>query len=555
MARLVIDPITRIEGHLRIEVEIENGRVKDAYSSGTLFRGFEIFMRNRDPRDAWYITQRACGVCTSVHALASVNCLDDAFQVQIPENARIIRNLLMAAQYLHDHPVHFYHLHALDWVDVVSALRADPGRTAAFAANHNNSPRDSVNNFKEVQNRIKKFVGSGQLGPFANGYWGHPAYRLPPEANLMAVSHYLDALQLQRKAAQLHAIFGGKNPHIQSTVPGGVTVSAILDVEHIKKYKFLAKEILAFVNNVYIPDVLAVAPAYLDWAGYGAGHGNYLAYGMMPQDSKKHTKNKTFPEGVIWKQNIGAVEDLDFGKINEHLKHSWYKDGKPEHPKTGKTEPEYTGLNDFKGIDITKNKKYSWLKSPRYQDQVMEVGPLARVLVAYGRGNKEVQDLVNGTLKKLGVGAKALFSTLGRTAARALETSFVGGQIDGWIDELLGNLGKGDAATYREYEVPDKGFGYGTTEAPRGALGHWIEIEGGKIKNYQLVVPTTWNGSPRDDHGVRGPYEESLIGTPVADAARPVEILRTIHSFDPCIACSVHVIDPGSNEIRKFKVV
>ena len=555
MSRLIIDPITRIEGHLRIEVEIENGKVKDAWSSGTLFRGFEIFMRDRDPRDAWYITQRACGVCTAVHALASVKCLDHAFGVEVPTNARLIRNLILGSQYLHDHPVHFYHLHALDWVDVTSALKADPVKTAAFSSNLNNAPGDSANHFREVKKRLQKFVESGQLGPFANGYWGHPEYRLPPEANLMAVSHYLDALVIQRKAAKLQAIFGGKNPHIQTTIPGGVTVGGILDANHIASFKFAMKEVVDFVNNVYIPDILAVAPAYLDWAGIGKGHGNYLSWGMLPHDSKHHTKNQVFPDGVIWNRDLSRVEDADTLKVNEHVKHSWYKDDAPQHPKTGKTEPEYTGLNDFKGIDPSKNPKYSWLKSPRYNDEVMEVGPLSRVLVAYARGNKDIQNIVNGALKKLGAGPSALFSTLGRTAARALETSFIGQEMDKWVDELIGNIGKGDLATANQYEVPDSGFGYGTTEAPRGALGHWIEIKNKKIHNYQLVVPTTWNGSPRDEKGVRGPFEESLIGTPVRDAKRPLEILRTIHSFDPCIACSVHVIDPASNEVHKFKVL
>ncbi|MDH5720589.1 MAG: nickel-dependent hydrogenase large subunit [Spirochaetia bacterium] len=554
MARVIIDPITRIEGHLRIEVEVENGKVKDAYSSGTLFRGFEVFMRGRDPRDAWYITQRACGVCTSVHAIASVKCLDHAFGVEIPENARIIRNLIMGAQYLHDHPVHFYHLHALDWVDVVSALSADPKKTAAFAANHNNSPKDSVNHFKKVKTRLKKFVDSGQLGPFANGYWGHPAYKLPPEANLMAVSHYLDALELQKKSAQLQAIFGGKNPHIQSVIPGGVTVGGILDVDHIASFKYLMQEIMSFIENVYIPDVLAVAPAYLDWGGIGAGHGNYLAWGLFPQDTKHHTKNQTFPDGVILNHDLSKVFDADTAKVAEHVKHSWYDGAEAKHPKDGKTDPKYTGLNDFKGIDLDKNEKYSWLKSPRYEDQVMEVGPLARVLVAYVRGNKDVQNLVNSTLKTLGAPATALFSTLGRTAARALETVFIGKEMEKWIDELIGNISKGNVDTANPIEIPDSGFGYGTTEAPRGALGHWIEIKNKKIENYQMVVPTTWNGSPRDNAGKRGPFEESLIGTPVADAKRPLEILRTIHSFDPCLACAVHVIDPQTNEIHKFKV-
>ncbi|MBI5139034.1 nickel-dependent hydrogenase large subunit [Candidatus Nomurabacteria bacterium] len=553
MTRMIIDPVTRIEGHLRVEVEIEGGKVKDAWSSGTLFRGFEIFMRGRDPRDAWFIAQRVCGVCTSVHALASVACVEDSSGVSVPDNARIIRNLILGAQYLHDHPVHFYHLHALDWVDVVSALGADPVKAASFASNHNSSSTDSVSHFKEVKQRLKKFVDSGQLGPFANGYWGHPAYHLPSEVNLMAVSHYLEALEVQRKAAQMMAIFGGKNPHIQTSVPGGVTVASLLNVETITKFRFAMKEAMDFITRVYIPDVLAIAPLYLDWAGYGASHGNYLAWGMMPQDSGSHTKNTTFPSGMILNRDLAKVFEVDPQKVTEHVKHSWYENSEPLNPQHGKTEPQYTGLNDFKGIDVEKNPKYSWLKAPRYENRPMEVGPLARVLIAYAKGVPGIQSIVNGVLTQLNVKPAALFSTFGRVAARALETVYIGNQMDYWLNQLLDNISLGKLETYTSHEIPTKGMGYGTLEAPRGALAHWIEIQDKRIQNYQLVVPTTWNVAPRDDFQVRGPLEEALIGTPVARADQPLEILRTIHSFDPCIACAVHVIDPKTNEVMKIK--
>ncbi len=544
--KIVIDPVTRIEGHLRIEAEVEGGKVIKAWSSGTLFRGFEIFLKNRDPKDAWYITQRICGVCTYVHNIASVLCVEDAIGIKVPDNARIIRNLILGAQYLHDHPVHFYHLHALDWVDVVSALKADPKKTAILSSNSNNSPKDSESHFKELQKKLQAFVDSGQLGPFANGYWGHPAYKLPPEANLMAVSHYLDALEMQVKIAQMMAIFGAKNPHPQSTIVGGVTCVADLNPEKLGQFKFRLKEANDFIKNVYIPDVLTVAPFYLEWGGIGGQLKNYLVWGAFPLDNSGDPLKQLFPRGAIMNGDLSKIVEVSPEDCTEHVKHSWYKDNGAKNPKIGETIPEYTGL------DI--ENKYSWLKSPRIKDNVMEVGPLSRVLVAYARGNEKAKNLVDSTLQKLNLPATVLFSTLGRTAARALETVYIGEAMEGWLDELIANVKMGNTATYSSYKMPDKAVGIGLTEAPRGALGHWIEIEGEKIKNYQCVVPTTWNGSPRDTNGNPGPYEQALIGTPVADPKQPLELLRTIHSFDPCIACSVHLIDKDGGEIYRFKV-
>ncbi len=542
--RVVVDPITRIEGHLRIEVEVENGKVKNAWSSSTLFRGLELILQGRDPRDAWLFTQRACGVCTYVHALASVRSVDNAVKVQIPDNARIIRNLLMGAQFLHDHIVHFYHLHALDWVDVVSALKADP-KKAADIANSVSPAGAGVNEMKAVKERLKKFVDSGQLGIFTNGYWGHPAYKLPPEVNLIAVAHYLAALKQQARTARMHAVFGAKNPHLQSLVPGGVTCAADLNADRISEFKFLWKETMDFVKNVLVPDVVAVAGFYKDWGKIG-GTQNFLVYGEFPQ-SDKEPDSMLFPRGAIFKRKFTDVQPVDIGAIEEHVKHSWYEGDKALHPSKGETKPK------FEALDV--QKRYSWMKAPRYKGEPMEVGPLARVLVAYGKGHGPTKQAVDGLLKKLALPPDALFSTLGRTAARALETVIIGDAMEGWMNQLIDNLKKGDKKTYTPYQMPQTGMGAGLNDVPRGALGHWIEIKDQKIGNYQMVVPSTWNLGPRCAGNKPGPVEEALIGTPVADPKRPVEILRTVHSFDPCIACGVHVIDPQTNEVYKFRVV
>lgn len=543
--RIVVDPITRIEGHLRIEVEVANGKVTNAWSSSTLFRGLEIILQGRDPRDAWLFTQRACGVCTYVHGLASIRSVDNAVGVNIPENARIIRNLLLGAQFLHDHIVHFYQLHALDWVDITSALKADPKKTADLANSVSPAGRSGVNDFKAVKERLKKFVDSGQLGPFAHAYWGHPAYKLPPEVNLLAVSHYLEALRQQARTARMHAIFGAKNPHLQTLVVGGVTCAADLNPDRISEFMYLWKETMDFVNNVYIPDVAAVAGFYKDWGKIG-GTSNFLAFGEFPQ-SEKEPESLLFPRGAIFKRQVGQVQPVDITAVEEHVKHSWYEGDKALHPSKGETRPKYVPMNT--------DDRYSWMKAPRYKGEPMEVGPLARVLVAYGKGHEPTKKAVDGLLKKLQLPQGALFSTLGRTAARALETQIIGESMEGWMNQLVTNLKNGNNKTYQPYEMPMEGMGAGLNDVPRGALGHWIQIKDQKIANYQLVVPSTWNLGPRCAQNKPGPVEEALVGTPVADPKRPVEILRTVHSFDPCIACGVHVIDPETNEVYKFKVV
>ena len=564
MAKIIVDPITRIEGHLRIEAEVKNGKITSAWSSSTMFRGIEKILLGRDPREAWIITQRICGVCTTVHALASIRAVENALGLTIPDNARILRNIIIGSQNVQDHIIHFYHLHALDWVDVVSALKADPAKTAKLAQSISDWPKSSAKYFKGIKNKIAAFVKSGQLGIFANAYWGHPTYKLPPEANLMAVAHYLEALNIQREYIRVHALVGGKNPHLQTFLVGGMAAPIdpdsenALNADSIALLLKLQNMVKAFVEKVYLPDILAVAPFYLEWAKIGGGVGNYLSYGDFPDKNGKNW----FPRGVVTKKDLSKAYPLDEKKITEYVTHSWYKyddESKGLHPAEGVTNPNYTGPKPpYKFLET--DGKYSWVKAPRYSDKPMEVGPLARLLVGYASGQKEIVSAVNGFLKKVNAEPEILFSTLGRTAARAIETSLMVNKTFEWIAELEANMKKGDLQIHNsKWWEPDTwpkdAMGYGWHEAPRGGLGHWIKIENKKIKNYQAIVPTTWNASPRDAHGAMGPYEASLIGTPIADPKKPLEILRTIHSFDPCLACAVHLYDEKGNETAAVKVV
>lgn len=554
--KIAIDPITRIEGHLRIEAQVEGGKVVDAWSSSTMFRGIEIILKDRDPRDAWVFVQRICGVCTTVHALASVKAVENALSIEIPDNARIIRNLIAAFQFVQDHVIHFYHLHALDWVDIVSALKADPVKTASLAQSLSDWPQSSASYFKGIQEKVRGLVDRGQLGIFANAYWGHSAYKLPPEANLMAVSHYLEALHWQKEIIKVHALLGAKNPHLQSYLVGGMSIPIdpssqnALNAGSIALMKDLAKKSLEFVENVYIPDLLAVASFYKEWVNYGGGT-NFFACGEFPNDCESNTTNNWLPGGIIMNKDLRTIHPFDHSKVVEYVKHSWYEysggDDAPKHPWEGETNYKYTGPKPPYDFLDTAN-KYSWLKAPRYEDMPMEVGPLARILVAYGSGHQQVKEVVDSVLKKLGVGPEALFSTLGRVAARGIETLLIAGRLSTWIDELAANMKRGDLRIHNPYRWdpetwPNEAKGYGFHDAPRGTLCHWIVIRDKKIANYQAVVPSTWNLSPRDANGKMGPVEASLVGTPVADPDQPVEILRTVHSFDPCMACAVHVVD------------
>jgi quinone-reactive Ni/Fe-hydrogenase large subunit len=552
--RLVVDPITRIEGHLRIEVELDNtNTIRDAWSSITLWRGIETILKGRDPRDAGLIVQRFCGVCTYVHYEASIMACEDAFGIKPPPNARLIRNLSQGIWYLGDHIMHFYHLHGLDWVDIVSALKANPKAAVDLAKSVYPNPWNcSETHYKAVQDRLTRFVKSGRLGPFANAYWGNPSYKLPPEANLVIASHYLDALQVSKVAAQAQAIFGGKNPHPQHLVVGGVScVLDALNPSRLGEFLYRAKEVKDFVERAYIPDVVLAARYYKGegLAGIGGGVKNYLCFGGFPLDDGMNSF--LFPRGIVKNRNLARLLPVDETKITEESLHAWYQDDKPQHPYEGTTIPKYTGYD--KEGHLKGDEKYSWCKAPRYDGEPHEVGPLARMIVGYAAGDKNIKPLVEGTLKATGLPATALFSTLGRTAARAIETKLVGDQLEPWFNELVGNIKKGDLRTWTRCNVPKEGQGRGMTEPPRGSLSHWIRIQDHKIANYQAVVPSTWNCSPRDKNNKRGPYEESLIGTKLAKADQPLEIIRTIHSFDPCMACAVHIIRPNG-EIRKFRV-
>lgn len=544
---IVVDPITRIEGHLRIEVEVENGRVKDARSAATLFRGLEMILKGRDPRDAQHFTQRTCGVCTYTHALASTRALEDAIGVEIPRNATAIRNLVLGMQYLHDHVVHFYHLHALDFVDVTAALKADPVKAAQLNASISGKPL-SAETLKTVQTKVRTLVDSGQLGPFTNAYFlgGHPAYYLAPETNLVATAHYLEALRKQVKIAQAMAVFGAKNPHTQFTVAGGVTCYNALKKEPLEQFEALYRETLEFVEQFYIPDLLLVAGAYKDWAGIGGGAVNYMTFGEFPGDERR-LETRWLKPGVILDRKIDTILPFDPSRIEEHVRHSWYEGEQARAPYEGETAPKFTSMGD--------SDRYSWMKAPRYDGKVVETGPLAQVLVAYAQGQAAVKPVVDQVLAALGTGPEALFSTLGRTAARGIEALAVARQTGTWLEELKDNLAGGDTKIVENCEVPKSARGVGFVNAPRGGLSHWIVIEDGRIANFQLVVPSTWNLGPRDAAGQRSAVEEALIGTPVADPKRPVEILRTVHSFDPCVACGVHVIDGRTNEGYDFRVL
>ncbi len=566
--RIVIDPVTRIEGHLRIEAQVENGKVAAAYSSGTMFRGMELILKGRDPREAWIWAQRICGVCTTVHAHASVYAVEDALGIEIPPNARLIRNLIAGAQHIQDHVIHFYHLHALDWVDVTGALVADPAKTSELAQSISDWDKSSTDYFAAVQARVKKLVDSGQLSLFASGYWGHPAYRLPPEANLMAVAHYLEALEWQRDVIRVHAVLGGKNPHPQTYLVGGMASAVdgsspnVVNWERVGFIQERIKTMRAFVEKVYVPDVKAVAAFYPEWWGLGAGHKNYLSYGGLQDGARADEALFGFNRGIIVGGDISKVVPLDQQKITEAIAHSYYEYGAGDqaalHPWSGETNPKYTGPTPpYEQLDV--EAKYSWLKSPRYDGMPMEVGPLSRMLVAYASGNKRVQDLVNGALTELNLQPAALFSTLGRVAARALESVYLLDLMDTWIGQLAANMESGDlriheGAKWDPSTWPAETEGWGFHEAPRGALGHWVKIKDRKIENYQAVVPSTWNAGPRDQQGQPGPYEASLEGTPVADPEKPLELLRTIHSFDPCLACAVHVVDATGRERVRVEV-
>ena len=572
--RVTIDPITRIEGHLRIDLEVDGGHVKDAWSSGTMWRGIETILRGRDPREAWIFAQRICGVCTTVHAMASVRSVENAIGLEVPINAQYIRNLIVTAHALHDHIVHFYHLSALDWVDVTSALKADPVAASRIGEWLTSWKGNSGKQLAAAKEKLSGLVASGRLGIFQNGYWGHPAMRLPPEVNLLAVSHYLQALDYQRKALQVVAILGSKTPNIQNLAVGGVANAinldnaAALNMEKLYKVKDLLEQVAAFVQQVYFPDVATLAGYYLDWARYGAGVTNYLSVPELPLD----TKGTRFdmPGGTIlgggfageMKPFSGFDDPYFRDSVSETSKHAHYADsGAPLHPWKGETNPSYP--QEWKA-EAPAPDKYSWVKTPRFGDRPMQVGPLAQVLYAlrvreplttkYASRCLEI----GGLLAHVKLSPGLLESTLGRHAARAIRAAVLSEVALKHWKLLVENIGKGDTTIFND-PMPRLSTGeyqgVGFHEAPRGTLSHWSVIKDGKLVNYQAVVPSTWNACPRDEQERPGPYEASLIGNPIADPKLPLEALRTVHSFDPCLACAVHTVDAEGNEIARVKVL
>ncbi len=570
---IIVDPITRIEGHLRVEAVIdENNVITDAFASSTMFRGIETILKGRDPRDAGLLAMRICGVCTGTHYQRSIEAVEDAFDITIPKNARLVRNLVQGALYIHDHVVHFYHLHGLDWVDLVDALKGDPKKAQEESFKWSRTPYGvSESELIQVKERLTKFVKQGRLGIFSNAYWGSKAYKLSPEQNLIATAHYLQALDLQRDAAKLMAIFGGKMPHPQSFVVGGVTcVQDIQNPARIAQFKTLLKKFTHFIKTAYLPDLAMAGAMYVDEAleGEGAGLKNFMSYGDFKlDDTGFYNAKNLFPSGVVLNGDLSTLHPFDQSKVAEDVTHSWYDAKGPQHPYDGTTNPNYTGMEkkDDGYAYLKTDEKYSWIKSPIYDDTRVEVGPLARMVVGVAAGDERITRYVTNFLAllgdKLGLGkpapTAALFSTVGRTAARAIETELMADVMLEWVDELAANVAAGDLSTWTEFDfekVSKDTKGYGLAEAPRGGLGHWVKIKDGKIENYQAVVPSTWNAAPRDHKGRMGAYEASLIGIKVADVNQPIEILKTVHSFDPCIACAVHIVDTKGKELSKFKV-
>ncbi len=582
MSTVVVDPITRIEGHLRIEAETDsNNVITRAACAGTMVRGIEIIMRERDPRDAWAFAQRICGVCTTSHSIASIRAVEDALSYAVPQNARIIRNLINGAQYVQDHVVHFYHLHALDWVDIVSALDADPAVTAEAqqCISPERTDNVSVAYFADVKARLASFVESGQLGIFTNGYWGHPEYKLPPEINLLAFAHYLEALAWQREIARLHAIFGGRNPH-PNFVVGGVPNTISVNYEGVTAVDGtglgVVSEAIAqmrqFVDQVYVPDAITIARFYKDWFTRGEGIGNFLTVGDFPltspgapDDLLDGSTPLFFPRGAILNRDLSVVHPVDLSdpdQIQELVSHAWYdySVGKntPLHPYEGETTPNYTGPQPpYDALDASQS--YSWVKSPRWRGKPMEVGPLARLLVMYAGGNAAVREQIDGVLVKLEQPLESMYSTLGRVVARVVESKIIADAMDGWYNQLISSIAAGDLRTHNNESFdpaswPAHAQGVGFMEAPRGALAHWLVIQDGKIANYQCIVPTTWNAGPQDAQGQQGPFEASIQGHQLQIPDQPLEILRTIHSFDPCMGCAVHLVDPEGEELLQIKV-
>lgn len=564
--RISIDPITRIEGHLRIDCEIENGVVTNAWSSGTMWRGMENIVKGSDPRDAWMIMQRICGVCTTVHAIMSVRAVEDALGAKVPVNAQYIRNMILSAHSMHDHIVHFYQLSAMDWVDITAALNADPDKAAEMLKGVSTWGLNSANEFRNVQNKIKSLVESGQLGIFANGYFSHPAMKLPPEVNLIAVAHYLQALECQRDCNRIVALLGGKTPHIQNLAIGGVAnpinldSQSVLNLERLMFVKSCIDRLNDFVTQVYRVDAAIIAAYYPEWLNLGKTSGNYLSVPEYPIDGDN--SKFVLTGGYIENFDISTFRPITQQKdefvvkgIKESGKHAWYEDDEPLEPWAGLTRPKYTGWQD--------EGKYSWVKAPSFYGKVVEVGPLAYLMCNLANENKDTLHHFNhikGLYEKLSgntLSVDHLHSTLGRIIARTVHCCVLNNILEQQWKLLVDNIGTGDTVAYLKTDIPQtgefKGVGFG--EVPRGMLSHWVVVKNGKIENYQAVVPSTWNAGPRNQNDEMGPYELSILGTPVADPTKPLEVVRTIHSFDPCMSCAVHVVNTENGEVTQVKVL
>jgi len=562
--RITIDPITRIEGHLRIDVEADGGSVQKAWASCTMWRGIETILKGRDAREGWVFAQRFCGVCTTVHAMASVRAVEDALQLEIPANAQYIRNLILIAHALHDHIVHFYHLSALDWVDITTIPVANSAHAAAIADGVSSWPGNSHHELEAVQSKVKGLISSGQLGIFSHGYWGHPAMRLSPEMNLILFAHYLQALEFQRKACQVVGILGGKTPHIQNLAVGGVMNAinlnslATMNMDRLGMLQSLLEDLVPFVQQAYFVDVCLLAASYPDWFRYGRGVTNYLAVPDLPVDAK--ATKFDLPGGVVTNGNLASVCSINDwhdqpirGAVAEDLTHAWYVGG-VQPPWKGKTDPDYT--------DFHEDGKYSWVKAPRYDGAPMQVGPLSNVLVGYASGHQLTRKWTDLAFQRISAAQGGqlrigdMQSTMGRYLARAIRSAMLSDLAHKHWQLLSDNIVKGDDTTYNPPQFPQhEVMGVGMHEAPRGTLSHWVVVDKGTFSNYQAVVPTTWNASPRDQKGVPGPYESSLLGNPVADPEKPLEVLRTVHSFDPCMACACHTLDASGREIARVKVL
>ena len=567
--RIVIDPVTRIEGHLRIEADIENNIVTDAFSSGTMIRGIELIANGRDPRDIWAYVARVCGVCTSIHGMAGVRVIENALDVTIPPNAEQVRNLMQGALYIQDHLFHFYTLQAFDWVDIMSALKGDPKEAADIAASISSWPRNSEGEFKQMLEKLKSFAASGRLGFLANGYWGHPAYKLSPSVNLMAVTHYFQNFEEMRDIVRIQALFGGKNPHPNYLMGGmGCAVNindpSAINLERLSWVANIIQRAQLFVSQVFVPDAIAILSQYPEWTKIGGGLRNYISYGDFPMGKYGETSSYKIQRGIVTDRNLSKVEDFDpvaIDGLQEFVAHSWYdyKQGKDVglHPSIGETNINYTGPKPpYQHLDTEKS--YSWIKTPRYKGMPMEAGPLARMIIGYANGNPEVVSIIDSSLKKMNYDFNAMYSTVGRVLARVLEAKLVSDWMGDFYTSLLGNIKKGDYRMFNgdKWEPeswPKKASGYSLTEAPRGALAHYATFEDKKITNYQMIMPTTWNGSPRDAKGQHSAFEASLIGTPVANPDIPLEIIRTVHSFDPCLACAVHLYDEKGEYIHRVE--